>query len=140
MATGEKGSEQRKSVVVQRNPQPLAQVDGALVGFHPHREDHHVEELLADVALLVGVLQQQIAGVGHRVDGVNPGADETDPVVLAGLVVIFLVILAERPDVHEEDGGVERLTAVLLGHHRFLDGIHAADRGAVAVVAAVQFP
>ena len=42
--------------------------------------------------------------------------------------------------VHVEDGALEVVSAVLFGDDRLLDGVHAADRGAIGIVAAVHVP
>ena len=82
-----------------------------------------------------------VIGARHRINGVDPGAQEADAVFVLGPPVIFLEVLAVGPHVHEENGGVQRIFfTMLLGDDRLLDGVHAADRGAVAVVAVVQVP
>ncbi len=70
----------------------------------------------------------------------HPGFDETDTLTLFGAQVVAFVILAKRPDVHIEDGTIQVARGVLFGNHGILDGIHAADRRAVAVAAAVGIP
>jgi hypothetical protein len=61
-------------------------------------------------------------------------------VLLLGAVVEAFEILAVRAYVHEEDGAVQVLAGVLLGDDGLLDGVHAAHRGAVRVVALVHVP
>ena len=82
-----------------------------------------------------------VIGARHRINGVDPGAQEADAVFVLGPPVILLEVLAVGPHVHEENGGVQRIVfAMLLGDDRLLDGIHAADRGTEAVVAVIQVP
>ena len=92
------------------------------------------------LALFREVADGQVAGARDLVDGVHPGAQEADAVFLFGPPVIFFEVLAVGAHVHEEDGGIQGFVAVLLGDDRLLDGVHAADRGTVAVVAVVQIP
>ena len=83
----------------------------------------------------------QVVAAADRVDRVHPAADEAHAVLLFGAVVEAFEILAVGAHVHEEDGAVQILVSgVLLGDDRLLDGVHAADRGAVSVVALVHVP
>ena len=86
------------------------------------------------------VADGHVIGARHRIDAVDPGAQEADAVFFFGPPVILLEVFAVGAHVHEEDGGVQGFLAVFLGDDRLLDGVHAADRGAVAVVAVVQVP
>ena len=123
------------------DPHGFRQVQGILGGFQPHRQDHHVEDFRLQLALLREVADGHVIGARHRIDGVDPGAQEADAVFVFGPPVVLLEVLAVGAHVHEENGGVQRIVfAMLLGDDRLLDGVHAADRGAVAVVAVVQVP
>jgi hypothetical protein len=119
----------------------FGQAQGIRGGFQAHRQDHHVKDFGLQFALLREVADGNVIGARHRVDGVDPGAQEADPVFVLGPPVVLFEVLAVGAHVHEEDGGIQGVVfAMLLGDDRLLDGVHAADRGAVAVVAVVQVP
>ena len=90
--------------------------------------------------MLVKIPDVDVIGAGHRIDGVHPGADEADPLLVPGPPVIFFEFFAVGAHIHEENGGIQGHFAVLLGDDRLFDGIHAAHRGAVAVVAVIHIP
>ena len=80
--------------------------------------------------------QPQVPRAGHLVDAGDEGADVAHAQLVLGPIAIAVEILAEGPQVEEEDGDVQA-RLVLLGQDRFLGGGHAADRRAVGVVAAL---
>ncbi len=80
--------------------------------------------------------QPQVSRAGHFVDAGNEGADVAHAQLVLGPIAVAVEILAEGPQVEEEDGDVQP-RFVLLGQDGFLGGGHAADRRAVGVVAAV---
>ena len=129
---------------------PLAELDAHLLGdlhnlggdLHADRKHDQVEDLGGQFARLGDVADFQVVAAADRVDRVHAAADETHAVLLFGAVVEAFEILAVRAHVHEEDGAVQLLVlaGVLLGDDGLLDGVHAAHRGAVGVVALVHVP
>jgi hypothetical protein len=97
------------------------------------REHDHVELLLLGLAVL-DELELQVVGLGILRDGCDPGPHEPDLVFVLRAVVVLVELLAERPHVHEEDGGLH-VRAVLLRDDGLLHGVHAAHAGAVLVPA-----
>ena len=90
--------------------------------------------------MLVQIPDVDVIGAGHRIDGVHPGADEPDPLLVPGPPVIFFEFFAVGAHIHEENRRIQGHFAVLLGDDRFFDGIHAAHRRAIAVVAVIHIP
>ena len=70
----------------------------------------------------------------------DPGAQKTHPELILRPPVVSFKLFAVGAHIHKEDSGVQGLFAMLLGDHRLLDGVHAAHRGTVTVVAVVQVP
>ena len=66
-------------------------------------------------------------------------ADKADALGF-GLFVIAFEVFAETPDIHIKDSHLKVVFGVLLGDDGFLDGVHAADGTAVAVVSPVKVP
>ena len=70
----------------------------------------------------------------------NPAANKADTVLVSGAVVKPLEFLAVGPHIHEKDGAIQTVALVFLGDHGLFDGIHAADRRAVGMIAFVHVP
>ena len=113
--------------------QGRSQLPGALAHLHAHGQHDQVKGLGLLDAAFIRKPDLQIA-VRQGIDAVDAGPDEPHPVFVFGAVIVEFEVFAEGPHVHEEDGGIQRIRRVLLGDHRLLDGVHAADRGAVGVV------
>src|ERR1039458_9097906 len=75
----------------------------------------------------------QISGLGGLLDGCRPGPYVIDSPSLRALIVP-LKALAECAQVHVEDVARHTVADMLLGHQRFLGGVHAADAGAIVVL------
>ena len=58
--------------------------------------------------------------------------DVADPIILLGPFDILVEVFSIGPHIHEEDGGLH-LGGMFFRDHRFLRGIHAADRRTVAL-------
>ena len=104
------------------------------------RQNHHVEGFLLHGAGLIGKFDDQVAGVRNFVDRMDTGLDESNSLFVFGPVEVFFIILAECPHVHVENGTIQIAVGMFFGNHGFLDGVHAADRRAVAIAAAVLVP
>jgi len=103
------------------------------IGTQAHGEDHHVEIFFFDFSYFIHVAD----GVPARVvQGGNLGYlgfDESDTGVIFGPIEILLKIFAVGPDIQIENGSIQKIRAMLLGQHGFLDGCGAAHGRAVAV-------
>ena len=122
-----------KIVGVGVHPQGLGQFPGRLAHLHAHGQHDQVKGFGLLSAAFIRIPNLQIA-VRQGIDAVDAGPDEPHPVFVFGAVIVEFEVFAEGPHVHEEDGGVQRIRGVLLGDHRLLDGVHAADRRTVGVV------
>ena len=71
---------------------------------------------------------------GNLLYGYRPGPYITDAPALRPLI-IRLKALAEGAQVHVEDVALHRVADMLLGHQRFLGGVHAAHAGAIVALA-----
>jgi hypothetical protein len=60
--------------------------------------------------------------------------------LFAGIVIVSFKILAMGPHIHKKDGAIQIGSSVLFCCHGLFDGVHAAYRGTVAVVAPVFVP
>ena len=67
----------------------------------------------------------------------DPAAQEPNALFLPGIVVKAFKLFAMGAHIHEEYGAIKVIAGVFFGNDRFLDRIHAADRGTVRMVAAV---
>ncbi len=121
-----------EAVLVQLDPEPATQVLDRLGDLHADRENHHFEAFLVQVPCLVLIAEQQIAGGGILVQPADTATGVADPVAVPGSLEVAPVALGERPHVHHEHVDVQ-IGLVLLGHDRFLGGVHAAHRRAVVV-------
>ncbi len=126
--------------MIQGHPQLFGQGYGLRRGLQPDREDHHIKFLFDDLPRFTDVLQKEIVGFRHRIHGMDPGTDKTDPPFFLGPIVIFFEFLAVGAHIHKENGRIQGMRAVFLGNNRLLDGIHTANRRAVAVVAMIDVP
>jgi len=120
----------------QLNTGGLGQIEDVLRRLQPDREDDHVVILLDLAPLLVDVMDAQVAVGALRLDAVDAAADETDIGLVPGPLEVLVEILAVGPHIHIEDRR-RQPRDVVLGDDRLLDGVHAADRRAVAVAAEV---
>ena len=121
---------------VQHHAQPLGLLLQAGAGLQAEREHDHVELFLDLLHLGAGVDQAEVPRAGHFVVAGNEGTDVAHAQLVLRPIAVAVEILAEGPQVEEEDGDVQA-RLVLLGQDGFLGGGHAADRRAVVVVAAV---
>jgi len=71
---------------------------------------------------------------------VHARTDEPDSILVPCPVVIFLEVLSVSAHVHIENGRVEALGAMLLGDHRLLYGVHAANARAIRMGAVLPVP
>ena len=120
-----------KSPTVQLDPQHLSLSLQRGAGFQSQREDHHVELFFDLLDPFVRIDQLQTLRVGHFVSARDKRSDVVHAQLLRPLA-IAIEILAERPQVEEEDRHVD-VRLVLLDQDGFLSGGHAADRRAVVV-------
>ncbi len=67
----------------------------------------------------------------------NPRFDKADAGIF-GAVIVFLVIFAEGADIHVENHTIQVFIGMFFGNHGVFNGIHAANRRAVAVAALVR--
>ncbi len=132
-----KGRSLEELVLVQLDVQLVGKDRISLPGLEPDREHHHVE-LLAQLPRIVlrGVVDEQVPALWDFQYLAHPGPDETHAVLVLCPVVERIEVLAVGADVHEEYGR-RNLFDVLFGDGRFLDGVHTADRRAVAPVFAL---
>jgi len=98
-------------------------------GFHAHGQDHHVKDFgdILSVFAHIGGDELMVLILGN---GMDPGSDKPHPLIL-GPFIVFFKVLAVGSHVHEENGGFKLAGNMILGHHGFFYGIHAADRRAV---------
>ena len=106
--------------------------------FEAHGENHHVKRLFVTSPFRSHTLRR--SSLPRWFNGGNPGSNESNPMFFPGLVVIPFEILPVGPHVHEENGAVQIVSGVFLGNDCLLDRVHAADRGAVPVVALIHVP
>ncbi len=70
----------------------------------------------------------------------HPASDESDTVFFPGVVVKAFKIFSRGADVHIKNRAVQIIANMLFGDDRLFDGIHAAYRGAVGIIAFVHIP
>ena len=89
--------------------------------------------LRRSVPCLVLVVQDQVVGVGILFDLGDPAAGVLDAPQVLGLLKVGGVLFAKGPLVHDKDFALDARQP-LLGQHRLLGGVHAADGRAVGVL------
>ncbi len=117
----------------------FGQFEGLRVGLKPDGQYHHIKDFGLDFPLFRNITKREVVAVMERVDGMDPAPDEPDALLL-GPVVKSFEILAVGPDVHIKNGTFQVISGMLLCDNRFLDGIHAANRRAIGIVATVEIP
>src|SRR5208337_260840 len=113
------------------NSQPFCQFNGLGCRLHTYRENNHIELFCKLLSGLISVLDRHVVAVGNGVHRVHTRTDEPNSILVPRPVVIFLEVLAVSAHVHIENGGVEAVRTMLLGYHRLLYGVHAANARAV---------
>ena len=83
-----------------------------------------------------GVDHAEVLRPGHLVGSRDEGADVSHAQLVLRPVAVAVEILSEGAEIEEEDGYLQA-RFVFLGQDRFLGGSHAANRGAIIVVAPV---
>ena len=101
------------------------------------REHDHVKILIFNAAIFGHVAKLQVIRIGHRVNGVHSTAHETHALFQCP-VVVLLKLLATGAHVHEKDGAIKPVPAVLLGNDCFLYRIHTTYARAVTIITAVD--
>ena len=131
----------REEVAVQFHTQLGGERPGVVGGLEAGGEHDHVEMLFKLLAGLVGGVEDgQIGAAVGLQDGVRAAAHKTHPVLVFGPLQVQLVILAEGPHIHIEDGCFDILLESLLGDDRLLQGEHAAGMGTVSSGTLLQAP
>ena len=109
-------------------------------GLHSDGQHDHVKGLGDHLAAFRHVADFKVIAPGNRIDAVNPASDESNAVFFAGVVVKTFKVFSRCADVHKKDRAVQVIADMLFGDDGFFDGIHAAYRGAIGVVAAIHVP
>ena len=129
---GLKGLGFGKIIVIKLNTGNIGNAPGVTRRFKTHGQDNQVKgfKLMAPFQGGVGQLQPVLPGgdISHF------GADKFDAHGFGPLLGL-VKLLALGTDIHVINSDIN-FRIMLLGHHGLLDRIHAADRGAVAVVTA----
>ena len=129
-----------KAIRVQIYPQLLGHFYKFRGCLHAHGKNRQVEDFLFYVTKFIHVGEYKVVCVGFRINGVDTGAKEPHAMDLPGAVIVPLEILAESAHIHVENSGLQPIFGMLFGDDGLLYCIHAADRGAVAMVAVIDIP
>ncbi len=128
-----------KVVGTQRDIQLFGQSHHIRGNHHAHGEDDHVKNFVLDLAGFEDVPHLQVAVMTHGGDGVHPGADQAGSLVLDAHHVFFK-IFPGGAHIHIEQGHIQVRPEVFPGDGRLFQGYHAAEIGAVGVLAFLVAP
>ena len=110
------------------------------VRFQAHGQDHQVVIPYSGLSVIADPGQAPRVSVRGRVHGVDAAADKTHAVLVPGVVVAFLEPFAVGAQVHVKNVAVQFFRGMLLGDDGLFDGVHAADRRTVEMIAPVDVP
>ncbi len=120
-----------------------AECPGEVLGIgrraHAHREHHHVELFLHHPVRVGGVADGDVLRLGDLSADGDVAPDEPHPGKPLRPLIEALEVLAVRPDIVVEDGGLG-VGVVILGQDHLLLSVRAADRRAVGVGARDDLP
>ena len=105
-------------------------------GLQAHGKDHHVKNFGLHLSVFGHIADRQVVAARYGVDGMHLGPQETDALGFGPFVVTFEVF-SVGAHIHEKDRAIQSIAGVLFGDDGLLDGVHAADRRAVLILAAV---